>query len=391
MEAQMEISIKRPLFVLTAILVALTVLFAGCSNDTATTPGETGELNLTSEFGGYDASDEAVAYGDDVVADLMKGDDPVTDPIMADADVDSLEALDGSQVYILAVRWGMLEFDSTVTQATDWSGTLALKHGFLNVRRLLRFERGQDNIVRPRPDRQTIEWVSQTTVSFDGLVVAVIVPPVPDGEDWSDNELSFTTGPYARTFALYELEELDELIDVDELGNQVAFNAWDVDLEPCGGGHLDGRWLLNPSGKNGNFYGRWMAADGELGGYLRGHFGTRGNGEMVFFGKYIGLDGKFRGLLRGVWGFNLEDDGSGWFRGVWAGRDGRPVGSLNGRWSSSPPPDGEIVDDKPGNGNGYGNGRNPRNDAIFGTDNWTKGYFGGQWVRLCPTDGASGE
>jgi hypothetical protein len=140
--------------------------------------------------------------------------------------------------------------------------------------------------------------------------------------------------------------------------------------------------LLNPSGKNGNFYGRWMTEDGALRGHLRGHFGARPDGEMVFFGKYVDLNGHFGGLLRGVWGFNTGDETSGWFNGVWAGSDSRPIGTLGGVWSSTPPEEGEVVDEP--TGNDHGNGHNPRHDAVFGNDNWTPGYFSGRWIKLCP-------
>lgn len=376
---------------LAVVILGVALFWAGCSNDSSTSSEPSDGLNLTADFGGYDATDEAPAFGDVEIASAMNGDEPVDDPIFAARDVDSLENLAGREVCTLAIRWGMLEFDSTVTTETDWTGGLELTHGYIHLNRLLRFERGQDYIVRPRTNRQTLEWVSKTSVSFDGVLVTVIIPPVPEGEDWSDNSLTFKTGPYTREFHIDELAQLDEIVNVDNLGNQVSFNSMDVDLEPCGGGPLDGRWLLNPSGKNGNFYGRWMTEDGELGGHLRGHFGARPQGEMVFFGKIIAPNGQFRGLLRGTWGYDATDETTGWFDGVWAGRDGRPVGKLSGVWSSNPPPGSEVVDDtNPGNGNGNGNGHNPRTDPTFGNDQWVRGYFSGQWVKLCPSTDLAG-
>lgn len=368
------------------VTLGVALFWAGCSSDSSTMSGPSDGLNLISEFGGYDASDEAPAFGDVTIANAMateEDSEPVDDPIFAAGEVDSLLGLDGREVYTLTIRWGMLEFDSTVTTETDWTGGLALTHGYLHLIRPILFESGQDFIVRPRTDRQTLDWVSKTTVSFDGVIVTVIIPPVPEGEDWFDNALTFTTGPYTRTFTIDELAGLNEIVDVDNIGNQVAFNSIDVDLEPCGGGPLDGRWLLNPSGKNGNFYGRWLNEDGELGGFLRGHFGERPADQKVFFGKVIGLNGEFRGLLRGIWGRDTEEGDTGWFDGVWAGRTGTPIGKLGGTWSSQPPPD-IIIEDSDGN-HGNGNGHNPRTDDEFGSGNWTRGYFSGRWVMLCPT------
>ena len=368
---------------LALMFLSLTLLWTGCSNESSTLSDAPGELNLTSEFGGYEATDEAPYFGDAEMAGLMKEDQPVDDPAFSTGDMDSLVGLPDREIYTLAIRWGMLEFDSSVTQETDWSGSLHLTHGFLHLNRLLRFEPVQDYIIRPRPDRQTLEWVSKTTVSFDGLIVSIILPPVPEGEDWSDNALTFQAGAYSRTFTIGELDGLNAIVDVDQLGNQIAFNGRHLSFEPCGGGHLDGRWVLNPSGQNGNFFGRWITDDGLLRGHVRGHFGARPHGEMVFFGKYIDASGRLRGMLRGTWGPNLDDPTSGWFDGIWADRDGRPIGKLGGNWSSTPPPDGEPM------GEGRGHGQNPRNHPVFGANDPTPGFFGGWWLKLCPDIGGT--
>jgi len=143
-----------------------------------------------------------------------------------------------------------------------------------------------------------LEWVSETSVHFDGLLVMIVDPLPPPDSTWPPNQLVFTTGPYTRTFTMPELQTLDEIVTVDLLGNQIAFNARRLDLIACGDGVLDGVWHLNPSKQNGEFSGRWMTADGIFRGHLRGHFGRRPNGDMPFFGKVIGSMAFRRPLTR---------------------------------------------------------------------------------------------
>ncbi|GAB4321034.1 MAG: hypothetical protein Kow0074_11740 [Candidatus Zixiibacteriota bacterium] len=388
---------KRPLRISSLVIIFLLVtMMIGCSDDVTTMSGTSDELNLTSTFGGYDDADEAPAFGDEMIAGLAGSDPEFNDDILSADAADSLE-LHARAIFVLGIRWGQLEFDSANTTPTDWSGMLHLKYGSIRIHRPILFERGQDEIVRPRTERETVEWVSQTTVHYDGILVSIIIPPTPEGEDWSDNTLTFTTPPYTREFAISELTELDEIVDVDDLGNQVAFNARDLDLIPCGGGSLDGKWVMNDVSGRGHFFGRWMSEDGLLAGHLRGHFGTLPDGEKVFFGKYIGLDGRFRGFLRGTWGMDespvVLDDGTevyeGWFEGEWAGRPGTPVGKVEGRWSSIVPEDldDEIGPQRPG----HGRERNPREHPVFGNASTTAGFFSGIWSALCDDDAGDGD
>lgn len=376
---------NRPkLLGLISLIFGWSLLLAGCSSDTPTTTVPADDLNLTSEYGGYTAEDEAPAFGDAELASLMREDPVFNDDMFRSTELDSFRHLADVKFYGMAIQWGMLEGDSSVTAVTDWTGNIEVKYGGIHVQRTILFEMGQDYIVRPRVDRRTVNWVSLTTVHYDGVLLAIIVPPAPDGEDWSDNQVVFTTGPYSRTFTLSELESLSEIVDVGPDGNQVSFNARLIDLEACGSGVLDGRWFVNPSGRNGHFLGRWMSDDGLLAGHLRGHFGVR-NDERVFFGKAIGLNGRFLGFLRGTWGADPADSSMGWFEGVLANRDGLPVGEVNGTWSSVPPSEEDIEIEGPGNGRG--NRRNPGDHPVFGTNGkWTRGFFSGFWVKACPAD-----
>ena len=371
----------------TAMLAATAVwLTLGCSSNSGVDTSGSTDLNLTSAFGGYTDSDELPAFGDATMAQAL-GEDPEGEDLDSN-DVDSLEHDAHVQVFFLAIRWGKLEEDTVAVAPTDWSGSVEVARGVVRVLRLIRFEHMQDYIVHPRPHRQRLEWVSRTSRDFDGLLL-MIISPLDSGEAKlsSANELVFTTGPYSRTFSTDELMNLQEIVDVGDKGNQIAFASREKHTEPCGGGPLGGIWMADRHGNNGHFFGKWMSEEGVLLGHLRGHFGTRPDGKQVFFGKYIGDDGRFHGLIRGEWGVSDDDSASGWFDGVWAGRHGLAVGNLHGEWHSSAEDGGLINGQDDGHGQGHGHG-NDDEHRHFDHVKWGRGFFSGWWERACepPTD-----
>lgn len=353
----------------------------GCSGDSGNTT-TTGD-DLYSEYGGYSAADEAPAFGDAELAAAMGADPLVDDPAFPAVALDSLDSL--RDVYALVLRWGQLEGDSTVTTPTDWDGSLEIEYGGIVLRQVIRFEPGQDYIVRPRTSRRLLEWVSQTSVHFDGLLVLVVDPPVDDDSVAGPNQLVLTLPQYTRTFSMAELENLAEIVPIDNLGNELAINARRLELTTCGEGPMDGIWRLNPSHRNGEFFGRWMNEDGAFGGHLKGHFGIRGDGSKVFFGKAIGVHGHFEGLLRGTWGFNDTDSTGGWYEGVWMSHVGLATGTVSGTWQSKTDDDDDDDDDGNGNGNGNGNGRG-HGRGHDRNSRWGGGFFSGWWERACDAD-----
>lgn len=357
-------------FTLILLAASLGLVAMGCSGDggTGSTTAEDNDLN--SEDGGYTSTDESPAFGDPELAAAMVAEPGYDDPSFSADALDSLEHT-ARNVYAVALRWGQLEGDSTVTTSTDWSGSLQLTYGGIAVRRLIRFEHGRDYIVRPRASRALLEWVSFTTVHFDGLLV-LIVDPVDSNSDRPSNTLVLTMPQYSRAFSMDELTSLEEIVDIDASGNQLAINARKLDLVACGEGPVDGIWRFNRSQQGGEFFGRWMTADGLEGGHLRGHFGTRTDGTRVFFGKAIGWRGRFEGLMRGTWGVDAGDSTAGWFDGAWASRQGLAAGTLKGTWQSKTN-DAPEDDDDPA----HGRGRHPR---------WGGGFFSGWWERLCESD-----
>ncbi len=356
----------------------------GCSENPVDENGST-DLNLDSEFGGYTASVETPGFGDASLTDEEGANVEYDDPILFVPVVDSLVSDPDAGVYHLRIVWGRLCYDSTVTTATDWSGSLTISRGAEVLRRVIHFEDGQDEILT-RTDRQILEWTSITTVHNDGIAVDLFVPPLYTTYDTSDVAVvdslgdttwsqvidtvypdptpitvAFETGPYSRTFDLSELMSLDTITYLDD-SNAVAFHAFKLDRLPCPRGFLSGNWGYDEEG-NGVFRGIWMSRNGRIDGYLTGHFGLNSDSLPVFFGKWIDKSGNFEGFLRGTYGArpNMNSHGNGmqnaggWYTGRIYNADRRPIGVLKGRYRNA--------------------------------DDGRKGFFQGRWKVHCSQPG----
>ncbi len=330
--AEMEDPMKALKMTLLAITTISLVLFlVGCGdnapNDALNSDPTDEEIDLNAEFGGYDTNDESPAFGDD---DMMKNEDDgvdAQDAMDEDPEVISIGAAVTTDVYVVRLAWGLLEGDSSNTAVTDWSGSISVDQGAVVVERLLRFEK-DDHIVRPRVDRTVIDLVSTTIPHWDGLLITVL-DPIDDTLDAVENVLHISLGDFEISYTTLQLVELEEIHDVDLLGNQFSVNAFLVDEFPCGRGFLAGEWRhTNEFG--GDFRGRWTTYTGLGRGNLKGRWGVNEEGVKVFFGKYINLNGEFRGLLRGHWGHG-ESRGCGWLRGAWHGNE-EIKGLLRGVW-----------------------------------------------------------
>lgn len=349
-----------PLLVLTLLIWA-----SGCSEQT-TEPDTTGELNLDSEFGGYTASAESPGFGEQDLMAETEADEEYDDPMLASPDVAEYLANPDAGYYHLRAVWGRLSYDSTVTEVTDWTGSLTISRGAEIIRRVIRFEDGQDFILE-RTDRKLIEWQSLTTVHNDGIAVDLLVPPlrpifdttlVSEVDSLGDTTwvtvvdtiipdpvpvtLAFETGPYSRTFLMDELSALDTIVRLDD-SNAVAFHALKLDHLPCPRGFLAGRWGFNEDGE-GVFRGTWMNKRGGIDGHLHGHFGENEHGRKVFFGKWISASGEFEGFLKGTYGWHPNEHangqafrrGTGWFVGKIYNSHRDEIGVLKGRYGNSP-------------------------------------------------------
>jgi hypothetical protein len=369
------------------LLVGVLAFASGCSNN-STSPVSSNNT-ATDQFGSYTTSPESPAFGDPYLTTASSDEQTYNDPIAASPGVDSLAKNPDAGFYHLRIVWGKLEYDSTVTTPTDWSGSLSVTRGVELLRRVIRFENGQDYI-QPRTDRKSIEWVSQTTVHNDGIGVDIIVPPMPpqydttmtyDTTDAGDTvvtivvdttlpppvQVSFQTGPYSRTFTLDELHALDTIVYLDD-SNAVAFNSYATERIPCPHGFLTGIWGTNDSGQQ-VFRGMWMSRAGLITGYVKGTYESNDSTGNTFVGKWIDNNGLFQGFIGGTWGPrpnfhanpNAFKHAGGWFKGYIYDATRSKIGALNGKFRES-----------------------RRTDV-------RKGYLQGHWKLFCPDDFGRGQ
>lgn len=323
------------------MLVALLVWAVGCSENSTGSEDLTENPNLNDPTGGYLPTNESPGFGDPDLLAEANDNGEYNDPMLSALGADTLDdALDGR--YHFRVVWGQLRYDSTVIDVTDWTGSLTVSRGAMVIRRLIKFETGQDAIV-PRTDRTLVEWESFTTVHHDGLAVDIFIPP--DTAISSEAvTVAFETGPYSHTFDLSELAALDTVVYLDDAdSNAVAFHAFRLDRVPCPRGFLTGHWGYNEDGE-GVFRGVWMTRHGWISGFLRGHWGVDDDGQRVFFGKWISANGRFEGFLRGRWDQhpshnanpNAVKHAGGWFAGEILNADELVIGTLKGKYKSHP-------------------------------------------------------
>lgn len=306
----------------------------GCLGDSnpASPNNNTGDdefdkLDLTSENGGYTEENEGIP--DDPFYLKIKGEEESAADVSL-ADEPSLDVSPSYNVHYLRITWGMLERDLGNTIDTDWSGTITIDRGALKVERLISFEAGEDWIVRPRESRQQVEFVSHTSAGKDGLVLKIFSPDVEPAL-FPPNTITFETGPLKKSYPIESLDAVNDVIDVDDNGNQVAFMGRLRGDGPCVNGFTNGFWRMNEEANRGRFGGVWVESDGASIGYVRGHFGVNEQGDRVMFGKIVSESGLFRGFLRGTYAMNEIEGGS--FEGSWIGAGGQINGKYEGTFN----------------------------------------------------------
>ncbi|MFQ5607341.1 MAG: hypothetical protein ACE5GA_05295 [Candidatus Zixiibacteriota bacterium] len=345
-------------------LALFALLAVGCSEN-PNDPALSDNSDNNAEFGGFTTVDEAPGFGDPVMVSMaadLSGEAVNDVTLQTDPQVVEMDTDPETGRFALKVIWGKPRYDSTVGVATDWTGSLSISRGAEVVRRVIRFERGQDELL-PRADRKLIEWVSQTTVHNDGLLVEIFNPPHPDSiridttfiTDPTGNEivgvidttvftspltLTFRTAPLTISFSADQLAALDTVIYVQD-SCAVIFQSTRIERHPCPRGYLAGGWGVTDSGEQ-VFRGVWMSVRGNLEGYLRGRWGVNDAGRRMFWGKWISSNGRFEGFLRGTWAvFNEPSDLTsnsdrvvGGFKGGIFDASRMPIGMLRGHfWS----------------------------------------------------------
>ncbi len=345
----MKLKFLLPIFVgffLTAFLVSGCIFDSAKRLDGSDTQVQVPDLE--DELGGYKPTNEAPAFGDPEISNEYGEDQDGADLLSTDPQIAAYIEDSLADVYFLRITWGRLDLDTTVTTVTDWSGSAQIDKGSLVLLKTVCFDPG-DHILRPRPDRQTLEWTSYTEPHFDGIYLAIVVPP----NDTTDaaGTLTFSTTPFSITFDYSELDSINVVYPVGQEGDEIAFLGYKKQLVPCGNGFLDGRWIRTGQHK-GECKGRWISRDGSLAGHFQGHWGKRENGQNVFFGKYIAPNGEFKALIRARWEYSYGEEG-GTFVGEWCDRNGEAKGVLGGHFR-------------------------------IGGEKGRKGNLQGQWRLLCP-------
>lgn len=314
------------LILLLIFAFAALLIIGGCSKKSPTEPDE-GELTeLDKSYGGFSTSDELPAFGDPEISLAFDDDEDVADPITLDPAFTNAITMDTVNAYYIRITWGLLELDSNATDPIQWDGSAVITRGSLGIMKTILFE-DNDRIVLPRPDRKTVQWISETIPHYDGIVLVIV-----DRDTLNvPGEFTISTNLYNRTFTYDELDSLDLVETVTAQGHQVSIQTYNRQVIPFGGGFLEGRWIKTKE-HGGIFKGRWINNVGTRVGHLKGIWGVNRFGEKVFFGKYIHLNGQFGGLLAGKWGYNDQAQNKGWLQGRWVDRSLTAVGTLRAYW-----------------------------------------------------------
>ena len=334
-----------PLWITALIVLTSFAMMAGCSSDSPTEGAPGGEIedlmtrtefvDFNDPYGGFNMMDAEPAFGDASMADEFADEVDYDDPVLNDKEVRDRETNDRRPLFLM-ISWGNLHRDSTITEWTDWSGSLSIDPGVLVLKKVIRFEE-RDEIL-PRDDRRLIEWVSYTKPHFDGVLVRVIATPpttlttADSTVDSSATVLSFKTEPFSVEIKLSDLPGLNRVVTLDD-GNAVAFVAVEPPNNNCPRGFMRGVWRNHPERSGGVFHGKWAMANGEAHGWMKGHYGVNDDGEKVFFGKMIDTNGRFEGIMKGRWGKHEENGG--WYVGHWVDRNLGIRGALGGEWKRS--------------------------------------------------------
>ncbi len=299
-------------------LAAVVIAVSGC--ETFLSSGEENEQLATLDYGGYTTQNEQPAFGDSELLTSYSDGEPYDDEMADDPRVRNAERHGGARRYTLRLLWGKLDRPDTTIDpgencpVTDWPGSITVTGGIVIIRRLIRFEPG-DYIVRPRKGPDSVEWVSHTKGHIDGILFKIIDTPDPQGMEAS-NTLTIRTPLYSVEIALSDLEDYRDFVVFDDC-NKISIVATETSPQVCPRGFMEGRWIPE-SDTSGFFKGIWIAVDGAIAGYLRGHY-TIDEGNRVLYGKWITRSGHFAGLLKGKWvPFASPSSGpDGYFDGHW--------------------------------------------------------------------------
>jgi len=318
------------LLLASCLLLTLGLGIQGCSSLTGTDGSNSSSdfyddsffddlgFDINDANGGYDTQDEPPGFGDGSFLTMFTEDEPANDSWSQDSGVNDMADNPSNVLSYARLLWGQLQFNPDISDTTDWSGSIWVDSGALVVKRLIRFEPETDWI-EERPLVTEIGVVSQTTVHNDGLLLQVINDEPGVG---GENLLHVELGELVYSIPVDSLDGYQEIVDVDDLGNQ--FSLYAIPKLDCPNGFMGGIWVEGETDR-GILRGGWFSWEGELMGYYRGHWGITEAGDSLFRGKLIDLDGNFWAMLRGHWVDHPLHHGDGEYYGRWL----TPVGGAD--------------------------------------------------------------
>ena len=347
----------------------LLLLVIGCSEQKSTTPDSSADLTENPTV-------------DPTAAVLESAGTDWSQPELAPTFQTQLDSIDTSyDAYALVFIWGQCanKYDS-VRMTTDWSGSLSMNAaGSMRVKRVIRFEPGQDTLYPPT-DSQSVSWGSVTTLDVDGLGLVVLVKR---GVVYAvAPTISFTTTPFSIEIPVGDLAKLNLYQRIDDHNGIVIF-ARQLPRRHCPQGGVLGVWHRDSTSWNGPFEGIWLRGEPFIWpltnaavkvGKVHGRFFTTDDFQHLFRGRYTDPDGVEVGDVFGTWFYDdptmcpMCGAGHARFKGRFT-RDGQgEIGTiegelgfgfgptipktdmpLHGRWRVDCPPAGEPNTDNSAN------------------------------------------
>jgi hypothetical protein len=215
--------------------------------------------------------------------------------------------------FYLRLAWGLLAGDRQARDWVDWSGSLSVSEGTVQLSHLTYFERSDRPDAQPEPDR--IGWTSRTKPHFDGLVARVELPS-------DDATVTVDTPLFHHTFRANELTGGDDAIfPVDAEGHAVSVSS--IPASSCAGGFTLG--YLRPATRAG-----WVAFGGRVtdrSGRFTGTVRFRELEDGTVQGRVTDADGRETAKVRGTV-VRTSDGGS--ISAELIDASGRTLGSLTG-------------------------------------------------------------
>jgi hypothetical protein len=249
--------------------------------------------------------------------------------LVTDAEINSLQqdlvppeqaptqASSGKTFYV-RLAWGFLAGKPAAQNWIDWTGSLSVDQGTVQLTHLTYFEKTDKPAAQTESDR--ISWTSRTKPHFDGLIARVEVPS-------DDATLTFDTPPFHHAFRATELTGGDDAVfPVDSAGHAVSVSS--VPASACKGGFVLG--YLRPARAG------WMAFGGrstDRTGQFNGRLRFRSLDDGTIKGRMLDDDGRETATVRGT--LVREGEGGGSFSAELVDPGtGRTLGSITGIYTS---------------------------------------------------------